>query len=119
MKLANTTYLSRTSRIVLLQHEGLIHHNGKTGKSIMRYGDYPIVAVLDHSQVGGSIRELTGIDCDAPIVASMQDALAFNPDVLLIGIAPSGGALTDEWRERRLVRTTSGADDEQREGQAA
>lgn len=97
MKLATTNYLSPSSRLALLQHEGLLHHNGKTGKSIMRYGAYPVVAVLDHTQVGGSIRELTGIDCDAPIVASMKDAFAYRPDVLLIGIAPSGGALTDEW----------------------
>ncbi len=97
MKMATTNYLTPSSRLVLLQHEGLLHTNGKTGMSLMRYGAYPIVAVLDHTQVGGSIKELTGMDCDAPVVASMKEALAYKPEVLVIGIAPSGGALTDAW----------------------
>ncbi len=41
----------------------------------------------------------SGIPKDIPIVSSVQAALAYHPDVLLIGIAPSGGILPDAWLE--------------------
>lgn len=65
--------------------------------SLLRYSDIPIVAVIDYQQEGRSLPELTGIDRDVPIVASVQDALAYHPTVLTIGIAPSGGALPEQW----------------------
>jgi uncharacterized NAD-dependent epimerase/dehydratase family protein len=36
---------------------------------------------------------------DAPIVATMEEVLSHSPTSLLIGIAPSGGRLPEEWRE--------------------
>lgn len=97
MKLSRETYLTSSTRVVLLQHGGLRHHNGKTGLSLMRFGAAPIVAVIDEESVGESIQALTRISCDAPVVGSLADALPYKPDVLVIGIAPSGGALTDAW----------------------
>lgn len=97
MKITNMQYLPPHARVALLQHEGMIHHNGKTGKSLMRYGDMSIVAIVDSVTAGQSARELTGIPCDAPIVASVREALAYQPDVLVIGIAPSGGLLPEAW----------------------
>ncbi|NEQ99623.1 MAG: DUF1611 domain-containing protein [Cyanothece sp. SIO2G6] len=86
-------------RLALLLHDGLQGTAGKTGLSILRYGEMPIVAVIDASAVGGSVLSFTGIDRDVPIVSSVADALAYEPEVLAIGIAPSGGALPDPWIE--------------------
>lgn len=87
------------TRVAILLHQGLQGASGKTGLSLLRYGDYPIVAVIDQACVGGSLPELTGIPRQVPIVASVQAALAYDPQVLVIGMAPSGGALPDPWRQ--------------------
>ncbi|WP_088890611.1 DUF1611 domain-containing protein [Leptolyngbya ohadii] len=91
--------LKPTDRIAILLHEGTQSSKGKTGISLLRYSENPIVAVVDQSCAGQSLPQLTGIDRDAPIVASVKDALAYKPDVLAIGIAPSGGALPEPWRQ--------------------
>ncbi|MGF1535559.1 MAG: DUF1611 domain-containing protein [Elainellaceae cyanobacterium] len=84
-------------RLAILLHGGLRNRGGKTGISLLRYGDFPIVAVVDQDCPGERIEALTGISREVPIVASVADALASNPTVLAIGIAPSGGALPVPW----------------------
>ncbi|WOB45326.1 DUF1611 domain-containing protein [Thermoleptolyngbya oregonensis NK1-22] len=89
--------LTAESRVAILLHEGTQGSHGKTGLSLLRYSDIPIVAVIDQAAVGRSLLEMTGIPRDVPIVASVREALAYSPTVLTIGIAPSGGALPDAW----------------------
>jgi uncharacterized NAD-dependent epimerase/dehydratase family protein len=89
--------LKAEDRVAILLHEGLQNSKGKTGLSLLRYSDIPIVVVIDQQSAGGSVPELTGIQRDLPIAASVTEALAYNPTVLSIGIAPSGGALPDAW----------------------
>ncbi|MFM9157339.1 MAG: DUF1611 domain-containing protein, partial [Dolichospermum sp.] len=57
----------------------------------------PIVAVIDRDSVDKSLVELTGIQKDVPIVASITAALQYQPTVLVIGIAPKGGAVPDDY----------------------
>ncbi len=89
--------LTADARVAILMHAGLQDLSGKTGLSYLRYGEATVVAAIDNQAAGGSLPDLTGLDCDAPVVASVRDALAYEPDVLLIGIAPSGGALPEPW----------------------
>ncbi len=89
--------LTERNRLALLMHEGLRSPIGKTGLGLLRYSRAPIVAVIDYECAGGSIPALTGIPREVPIVASLQDALAYQPDTLVIGIAPPGGMLPDAW----------------------
>ncbi|MEN9221322.1 MAG: DUF1611 domain-containing protein, partial [Thermostichus sp. BF3_bins_97] len=42
------------------------------------------------------------------IVASVAEALAYQPEILAIGIAPSGGQLPQEWREELLSALRGG-----------
>ncbi len=90
--------LSSSHRIAILCHQGLTGPSGKTGLSLLRYGPYPVVAVIDQDCAGQSLAEVTGILRDVPIVASVNAALTYQPEVLVIGIAPSGGELPDPWK---------------------
>ncbi len=91
--------LKANDRIAILLHDGTQSSRGKTGLSLLRYSDLPIVAVIDQQCAGGDLAKLTGIQRAVPIVASVAEALAFQPTVLSIGIAPSGGALPAAWQQ--------------------
>ena len=87
-------------RVAILLHEGIKGPHGKTGLALLRYGEAPIVAVIDQQSAGESLAKLTGITRDIPIVDSVAAALPYTPEVLVIGIAPSGGTLPDWcWQE--------------------
>ncbi len=87
----------QAGRLAILLHEGILGVTGKTGLSLLRYSQANIVAVIDRDCAGKSLYELTGINRNVPIVASVQEALTYHPNILMIGIAPSGGALPEEW----------------------
>ncbi|WP_041933419.1 DUF1611 domain-containing protein [Gloeothece verrucosa] len=91
--------LTSQHRVAILLHEGIRGTHGKTGLAFLRYGKNPVVAVIDADCAGQSLAALTKIDRDIPIVKNVSEALSFHPDVLLIGIAPSGGVLPQAWWE--------------------
>ncbi|MCS6830923.1 MAG: DUF1611 domain-containing protein [bacterium] len=84
-------------RVAILQHGGIRGQFGKTGLVLLRYSEAQIAAVIDAECAGGSIPQLTGIPRDVPIVASLREALRYQPQVLVTGIAPPGGALPEAW----------------------
>jgi uncharacterized NAD-dependent epimerase/dehydratase family protein len=57
-----------------------------------------IVAVIDSTKEHGSTQEVIGFGGDTPIVHSIEEALKFKPDSLLIGITPMGGQLPESWK---------------------
>lgn len=89
--------LRSSDRVVVLLHNGIQGTQGKTGLTFTRYRSDAVVAIIDQDCAGQSFRALTSIACDAPIVSSIHEALKYQPTVLLIGIAPSGGVLPDAW----------------------
>jgi len=90
-------HLTPEHPVAVLLHQGIRTQDGKTGLTFLRYSEANIVAVIDKDCVGESLPELTGINRDVPIVASVTEALPYQPEVLVIGIAPSGGVLPDAW----------------------
>ncbi|WP_293349499.1 MULTISPECIES: DUF1611 domain-containing protein [unclassified Microcoleus] len=90
-------YPIKNGKVAILLHEGILGASGKTGLAFLRYSEAQIVAVIDRQCPGQSLSELTGIPQQVPIVASVAEALQFAPDILLIGIAPSGGILPPDW----------------------
>lgn len=100
--------LKADDRIVLLMHQGTDNSTGKTGLAMLRYSPLSIVAVVDEQQAGQSVQTVTGIDRDIPIVESVSAALAFQPSVLAIGIAPSGGALPEPWYQEVKTAVNAG-----------
>jgi uncharacterized NAD-dependent epimerase/dehydratase family protein len=88
-------------RLVILTEGQFAPHAGKTAFGVLRYGRDEVVAVLDSTLAGRSTAEwIPGTE--VPIVGTLAEALAVpgrpRPDTLLIGIAPTGGRLPDEWR---------------------
>lgn len=78
--------------------------DAKTAHGVIAYGSDETVAVIDPEYAGRRVDEvLPHLRSTAPIVATVDEALQFNPTSLLIGTAPKGGALPDDWREAVLA----------------
>lgn len=88
-----------TSRRVVILAEGAFSLFGaKTAVGVLRYSRHSVMAVLDSANAGKTVQEVLGFGGAIPVVASLKDALAFEPEVLLIGIAPTGGQLPPHFR---------------------
>ena len=108
MNSAPTKRIGADNRLALLMHDHVTSPNGKMGFGLMRYGVASTVVVIDRSQAGGDLNRLTGIPCDAPIVATVDEALAFTPDILVPAIAPGGGILPEDWTEDIISALSNG-----------
>ena len=79
--------------------EGLLGtFSSKTAASLIRYKPDETVAVLDSVHAGKKTEDLLEVGQGIPVVATLQEALAFDPTSLVIGIATPGGVLPDDWR---------------------
>jgi len=83
----------------------------KTANSVIRYLPDRTVGVLDRQQAGQTVQDVLGFGGKIPVVADFDQGVAQGggATAVLIGIAPPGGRLPDEWRgwlrsaiERRL-----------------
>lgn len=95
-------------RVAILLHEGIINGYGKTGLAYLRYGLAAVVAVIDHQTAGQSLADLTDINRDIPIVPNLTEALEYKPEILIIGIAPSGGNLPESWIQEIQIAIKNG-----------
>jgi uncharacterized NAD-dependent epimerase/dehydratase family protein len=91
-------YLKPTARLAIYAEGEFGRGRSKTAEGVIRYGKNPIAAIVDSTAVGKTVKEAINIDCPAPVVGSIQEALKHKPDALLIGTAWSGGKLPQEWR---------------------
>jgi uncharacterized NAD-dependent epimerase/dehydratase family protein len=80
----------------------------KTANSVIRYLPDRIVGVLDRSHAGRTIQDVLGFGGRTPVVGTMREGLALKPDAILIGIAPMGGRMPDEWRAWLLEAIDAG-----------
>jgi uncharacterized NAD-dependent epimerase/dehydratase family protein len=79
-------------------------HHGKTMQGVLRYRRDDVVAILDSTR--GSGETLDGV----PIVATVEDALRFEPDTALVGVATQGGRFPPQWREVLRSSVMNGLD---------
>ncbi|MGH9550091.1 MAG: DUF1611 domain-containing protein, partial [Terriglobales bacterium] len=91
-------YLSPTARLAIYAEGEFGKGRSKTAEGVIRYAKNPIAAVIDSTAAGKSVKDAIGINCEAPIVDSVQASLHYHPDALLIGTAWSGGRLPGAWR---------------------
>ena len=78
--------------LVLAEGKSGDEHYGKTMRGIVHYAPDPVVAILDSARAGESYREI-------PIVATVDEALAYGPTTATVGVATQGGRFPPAWRE--------------------
>jgi uncharacterized NAD-dependent epimerase/dehydratase family protein len=71
--------------------------SSKTANSCVRYFPERIVAVLDRKEAGKTVQDVLGFGGSIPVVGDFEDGIN-GATAVLIGIAPAGGRLPDEWR---------------------
>jgi len=72
--------------------------SSKTANSCIRYTPDRVAAIMDSRFAGKTAQDVLGFGGDIPVVGTLADGLARKPTALLIGVAPQGGRLPDEWR---------------------
>ncbi len=97
-----------TRRFILFAENRLGPLSSKTANGLIRYRRREILAVIDSTKVGQTVGRVLGYGGDIPILASVEEALALKPDVLVIGIAPIGGGFHEAWRPAINTALTAG-----------
>src|SRR6185437_2413722 len=99
-------------RIAILADGSFDRQNAKTAVGVLRYSQDTVVAVIDSTRAGHdaatALGDPNGPGRGVPIVANFAATLPFQPDTLLIGIAPIGGRLPDAWRREVLAALQAG-----------
>jgi D-glutamate N-acetyltransferase len=86
--------------LILAEGFSADHHYGKTMHGVLRYRRDDVVAILDSARAGAR-------EDGVPIVADVESARAFAPQVALVGVATQGGRFPPAWRD--LLRACIGA----------
>src|SRR4051794_21888412 len=98
-------------RLALFTGGQFAQSHAKTAHGILRYGEREVLAVVDALSAGSTAAAVVPYARrDTPIVATIAEAVDLGANVLVIGVAPFGGALTDEWRLALLEAISAGLD---------
>ena len=98
------------SRFLILADGDFGPMTSKTANSVIRYRPDQVVAVLDRRQAGRTVQDVLGFGGDTPVVGSMAEGLVHQPTAVLVGIAPQGGRLPEEWRNWLAEALDAGCD---------
>jgi uncharacterized NAD-dependent epimerase/dehydratase family protein len=87
-------------RYAILAEGWFSNRHAKTAHGLIRYGKDEVVAVIDSTLAGRSVRDvMPELERDARIVGSVEEALELSPTSILVGLAPAGGRLPEEWMD--------------------
>jgi uncharacterized NAD-dependent epimerase/dehydratase family protein len=96
-------------RYAILAEGWFANRHAKTAHGLIRYGRDEVVAVIDSTLAGRSVREvMPELGRDAPIVGSLEEALERPPTSILVGLAPAGGRLPEEWMDALQAAADAG-----------
>ena len=83
---------------VAIYMEGFIHSDyGKMGLGVARYLQNRIVGIIDSKHAGSNINKEHPIERDIPIYEKLDEVIDQGAEVLILGIAPSGGKIPNSW----------------------
>ena len=91
-------HAGRPLRFLILADDRFGPMSSKTANACLRYTPERAAAVLDASQAGRTADDVLGFGGPVPVIATLDEGLAFDPTAVLVGIAPQGGQLPEEWR---------------------
>ena len=94
--------MERSRRLALLAEGRFTLLDAKTAVGMLRYRPDQVAAVVDATRAGQTAQACVGVGGSIPVVADLEAASARGADSLMIGVAPQGGELPEEWR--RMVR---------------
>ena len=87
-------------RYLILASHAFTSRAAKMAHGVIAYSHDTVVGVIDPDHAGRRVRDvLPYLDSDVPIVATFEEGLRLEPTALLVGIAPAGGALPDDFRD--------------------
>ena len=92
--------MSEKRYLILAEGRSGDPHYGKTARGILRYAPDPTVAILDSTRAGDSYEGV-------PVVATIEEALPYEPTTAVVGVATQGGRFPPAWRE--LLKQSIGA----------
>ncbi len=90
-------------RMIILAEGKFSPLHSKTANGAIVYLRNEVLAVIDSTQAGKTAQDVLGYGGAIPVVKNVEEALRFNPNTLLIGIAPAGGRLPETWRSEILT----------------
>ncbi len=85
--------LTPAHSLVIHFDDQMARRNGKMGHGVLRFTTNPVIACIDRHHSGQRSNEVLGFGPDCPVVANVDEALAIGGEVLVLGMAPSGGRL--------------------------
>lgn len=85
-------------RLVILADGKFDPLRGKTACQAIRYLRNEVVGVIDSKHAGRTVEDVLGFGGSIPIFPDLRTSLRAGPNTLLIGIAPTGGRLPNNWR---------------------
>src|SRR4051794_32163686 len=93
-----------TRYLILAEGYSSNPHYGKTMRGVLRYRREDVVAILDSTRPTGDTHD------GVPVVRRVEDAIGFNPDTALVGVATQGGRFPPAWIELLQECTAQGLD---------
>ncbi|HEY1975813.1 MAG TPA: DUF1611 domain-containing protein [Candidatus Baltobacteraceae bacterium] len=107
----NARYAVEGRRHAVLTEGFLTDVHGKTAHGVLRYRPEQVVAVIDSQHAGKRVRDvMPSLRVDVPIVATVAQALVYEPLSLLVGFATDGGAIPPALRAPILQAIDAGLD---------
>ena len=83
--------------LAIFMEENLGESEGKMGYGVMRYSPNPVACVIDSRHVGKQVNDVVDMPRNCPVVANVEEARKLGAEVLVLGIAPTGGRLPEPW----------------------
>src|SRR5713226_3365315 len=82
----------------------------KVATSYLRYRHADCVAVVDSRLAGQDVGAVLSYGHGIPLVDSLESALCFEPEILLIGVGLFSNELPKEWRSQIALALQHGLD---------
>ncbi len=82
----------------------------KTGNMLIRYRPEEVCSIIDPNNEGKKASEILGFGGEIPIVKNFKDSKIFSPDSLIIGNAPQGGIIDENYKKEIEIAISFGCD---------